>query len=82
LSTQSFYIGGIEDAEKAASSAFGAVILFVITFVASVAGIWYDSMYKAEPIKNNGNGNDNMGHHPEADYQLSQDVPASYGTST
>jgi flagellin-like protein len=78
MSTQSFYIGGIEDAEKAASSAFGAVILFVITFVASVAGIWYDSMYKAEPIKSNGGGDMTT----EADYYLSQDVPASYGTSS
>lgn len=73
LSTQSFYIGGIEDPEKASASAFGAVILFVITFVASVAGIWYDSMYKAEPIKE--------GMAPETEYQLSQDVP-TYGTST
>jgi hypothetical protein len=45
--------------------------MFAITFVVSLVGIWYDSMYKAEPIKNDVD--------TEAEYQLSQDV-AKYGT--
>lgn len=73
VSTQPFFISGIEDQEKAQTSAFGATGMFLFTFLASMGGIWYDSMYKVEPASNQGE--------PEADYHLSHDTPATYGTS-
>lgn len=73
ISTQSFFISGIDDPQKAQTSAFGATGMFLFTFLASMGGIWYDSMYKVEPPANP--------NEPEADYHLSQDTPATYGTS-
>jgi len=76
LVTQPFFIGGIEDEDKAKTSAFGAMGMFAFTFIASMAGLWYDSQYKAEPIEA-GEGGDG------AEYHLSSEsVPKSYGTST
>jgi len=46
ISTQPFFIAGIEDAEKCKSSAFGAMVMFIVAFVLSIAGIYYD---KANP---------------------------------
>lgn len=74
LTTQPFYIAGIEDAGKAQSSAFGAVVMFVATFAMSIGGIWYDSMHKAEPIVEDGS--------PEAEYQLTKDGVPSYGAAS
>jgi hypothetical protein len=74
LSTQSFFISGIEDKEKAQTSAFGATGMFLFTFLASMGGIWYDSTYKVEPAAN-GHGE------PDVSYHLSEDVPATYGTN-
>ena len=48
ISTQPFFIAGIEDAEEAKNSAFGACGMFAFTFVASILGVWYDSQNKAE----------------------------------
>lgn len=72
ISTQSFFISGIEDKEKAQASAFGATGMFLFTFLASMGGIWYDSQYNVEPVSNG---------ESEADYHLTQDVPPTYGTS-
>jgi len=74
LATQPFLIAGIEDYDTAKSSAFGAAGMFVFTFLASMGAMWYDSMYKKEPV--NGEVSD------EAEYHLSQDTPASYGTAS
>lgn len=74
LTTQPFYIAGIEDASKAQSSAFGAVVMFIATFALSIGGIWYDSMYKAEPMIEDGA--------PEAEYHLSKDGVPTYGTTS
>lgn len=68
IHTQPFFIQGIEDAEEARSSAFGAMGMFLFTFLASLLGIWYDSQYKAEPLSD------------EAEYQLSTDQP-TYGAT-
>ena len=78
LSTQPFFIAGIEDEEKARSSAFGAMGCFIVTFLLSVAGIWYDSGSKG--------GDDGIdtsvtnGYQPESEYQLQTDNVPSYGT--
>jgi len=74
ISTQPFYIAGIEDAAEAKTSAFGACGMFAFTFVASMLGIWYDSQNKAEAIEAENNG--------EASYQLAGgDYPNYGGTS-
>jgi hypothetical protein len=73
ISSQSFFIAGLEDPEEAKNSAFGAMGMFIFTFVASVGGIVYDSNFKKVEIGT-----------PEAaeGYQLSQgDQPITYGTS-
>mmetsp|Transcript_4002 Transcript_4002/g.6696 ORF Transcript_4002/g.6696 Transcript_4002/m.6696 type:complete len:103 (-) Transcript_4002:188-496(-) len=73
ISQQSFYIAGIEDADEAKNSAFGAMGMFIFTFVASMAGIWYDSNYKQEPIAEN---------EATEGYQLSTGDTPTYGTSS
>ena len=73
ITTQPFYLAGIDDVEKAQGSAYGATGMFLFTFLASIGGIWFDSMQKIEPVAN--------GTEPEAEYHLSHDVPTSYGTS-
>jgi hypothetical protein len=75
IHAQPFFIAGIEDAEKAGASAWGAAGMFLFTFVASVVGIWYDSHAKAEPpIVANGE--------PESEYQLQSDEVPTYGALT
>ena len=71
LQTQPFFIGGIEDVEEARNSAFGAMGMFLVCFLLSVVGIWYDSQYKVDP----------SAAEPESDYQLSNDGVPTYGTS-
>lgn len=58
ISTQPFFIAGIEDAEEAKNSAFGACGMFVFTFVASVLGVWYDSQNKADLVENGNEGSE------------------------
>ena len=70
LTKQPFYIAGIEDVEQAQSSAWGAMTMFLVTFVASLAGIWYDNSKKPPELDNG-----------ETEYQLQDDLP-SYGTSS
>ena len=71
IQSQSFFIAGLEDVDQARASAFGAMILFIATFSASIFGICYDSKYKVEPVAKE----------DETAYYLSQgDVP-TYGTS-
>ena len=70
--SQPFFIAGIEDAEEARANAFGAMGMFLVTFFASLAGIWHDSKSKETSAV--------MG---EGEYYLSQgDIPTTYGTST
>lgn len=70
ITTQPFYIAGIEDADEAKASAFGACGMFAFTFVASMLGIWYDSQNKADSIESE-NG--------ETAYQLAQGDFPNYG---
>jgi hypothetical protein len=74
ISTQPFYLAGIDDVEKAQGSAYGATGMFLFTFLASIGGIWFDSMQKVEPAANGSS-------EPESEYHLSHDTPATYGTS-
>ena len=73
IHTQSFFIAGIEDAEEARKSAFGAMAMFLVVLVFSLLGIWYDGVNKVEPLEDE---------EDEAEYQLSQDDVPTYGTST
>jgi len=75
LHTQPFYVAGIDDVESAETSAFGAMGMFLFTFVASIFGIWYDSQHKAEPIVDGSDGDHY--HSLAADHP-----PATYGTAT
>jgi hypothetical protein len=68
IQTQPFFIAGIEDPEEARSSAFGAMGMFLFTFLASMFGIWYDSKSKPESIDE------------DTDYHLSSDNVQTYGT--
>ena len=54
ITTQPFFIAGIEDVDQAQKSAFGAMAMFIVTFAASMAGIWYDSSSKPEPATGDG----------------------------
>jgi hypothetical protein len=47
--------------------------MFLFTFLASIGGIWFDSMQKIEPVSNGTVDS-------EAEYHLSHDTPTSYGT--
>jgi hypothetical protein len=69
--SQPFFIAGIEDAEEARANAFGAMGMFLVTFFASIGGIWYDSKSKESVVAAG-----------ESGYYLSQgDIPTTYGTS-
>ena len=72
ISTQSFFIAGIEDPEEAKNSAFGAMGMFIFTFIASIGGIVYDTQFKKEvpPVDEAAEG-----------YQLTQGDQPTYGTS-
>jgi hypothetical protein len=78
LTTQPFFIGGIEDVDHAQKSAYGAFFMFLFTFVVSAIGMWYDSTFgKSAASAEMDDGID-------ADYQLAggvQEFP-NYGTST
>lgn len=78
LSTQPFYIAGIEDADEAKASAFGASGIFAFVFLASMAGIWYDNQNKsAESEIESDTGADVVG-----GYQLARDNNfPSYGAT-
>ena len=74
IATQPFFIGGLEDVDQAKASAFGAMAMFIVTFIASLLGLWYDSQNKIEETSAMDG--------PEAEYHLSTgDVP-TYGTSS
>lgn len=70
ITTQPFYIAGIENPEEAKTSAFGACGMFAFTFVASMLGIWYDSQNKSYSVESE-NG--------ETGYQLAQGDYPNYG---
>jgi hypothetical protein len=71
LSTQSFYIGGIDDVAVARSSAFGAMAMFLGTIALSIGGIYYDA--KHQPSDDASDTGENDG------YELARDQP-TYGT--
>jgi hypothetical protein len=75
ISTQPFFIAGVEEPIKARTSAFGAMGMFIACFVMSMAGIWYD-------------GKRQSGSHDkdDGDYVLAENnnnnLMHTYGTST
>jgi hypothetical protein len=74
LTTQPFFIGGIEDVDNAQKSAYGAFFMFLFTFVVSAIGMWYDSTFSKQQSADG---------EIETDYQLAgaQEFP-NYGTSS
>ena len=46
VSTQPFFIAGIDNVDRAKTSAFGSMAMFIVAFVLSIVGIYYD---KANP---------------------------------
>lgn len=72
ISTQSFYITGLDDVDAAKDSAFGAMGMFLFTLVASLVGMFYDAQKKGEELSD-----------PAAEgYQLNQDDIPAYGTTS
>ena len=77
LTTQPFFIGGIEDVDNAQKSAYGAFFMFLFTFVVSAIGMWYDSTFGKSSAEDD---------EIDTDYQLAgnngqQEFP-NYGTSS
>ena len=70
LSTQPFFVPGIEDPDQAKANAFGALGMFIFTFGLSAFGIWYDAQNKVETTE------------IETEYQLSPGDMPTYGTSS
>ncbi len=71
VSTQPFFISGIHSAEHAKMSAFGAMAMFIVTFVLSIVGIYYDKAHpKAEEAPE-----------PLEGYSLSAIPQQEYGSS-
>ena len=48
ISKQPFYMTGLEDEEQCKNSASGALALFIVTFIASITFVWYDSVNKVQ----------------------------------
>ena len=80
ISTQPFFIAGVEDPDVAKSSAFGACGIFAFTFVSSILGIWYDTQNKsAANSLTMEDGGDSMA---GSSYQLARDNNfPSYGAT-
>ncbi len=74
LTTQPFFVGGIEDVDNAQKSAYGACFMFLFTFVVSAIGMWYDSTF---------GGKSSASDEIDTHYQLAgaPEFP-NYGTST
>jgi hypothetical protein len=71
IHTQPFFIKGIEDPAEATASAWGATGLFLLTFLASMGGLYYDANNKPEVVDE-----------AEADYHLQSENATNYGTSS
>merc|ERR1711957_794876 len=54
LTTQPFFIAGIEDVEVATWAAFGAFFTFMFVFVLSAVGMWYDSTFGKNQLRKKG----------------------------
>ena len=76
ISTQPFFISGLEDPEEAKRSAFGAFACFGVTFLLSVIGIGYDSYSTTKDVVESEGS-------PATDYVLAGggDHVPNYGTS-
>mmetsp|Transcript_10981 Transcript_10981/g.15481 ORF Transcript_10981/g.15481 Transcript_10981/m.15481 type:complete len:103 (-) Transcript_10981:167-475(-) len=71
LSSQPFFMTGIDDVDEAKSSAFGAMGMFLFTLIASLVGMFYDAQKKGEELDAE----------PAEGYQLNQDEMPAYGTT-
>ncbi|KAL7464059.1 hypothetical protein ACHAXS_004404 [Conticribra weissflogii] len=73
LSTQPFFIKGVDDVDQARSNAFGAMLTFVVTFVVSVL-----AMMRGSSAEEGGSGID-VG--KEGYSKLNIDLSKDYGSS-
>jgi len=48
ISKQAFFIAGVDDPDTMESSAWGAMVLFMLTFALSLYGMYYDSSSKQD----------------------------------
>ena len=71
-------MGGIEDPVEARNNAFGAMGMFLFTFLASLGAIWYDAQRKPQGSAGGENGEMMEG----TEYHLSTEKMATYGTTT
>ena len=80
LSTQPFFVNGVENVDSAKASALGAVVLFVVLFFISVAGIFRSSRnHVAEEgmmIFNGRSSNSNRGLNINLDYLIGGTSPS------
>lgn len=79
LSTQPFFIGGIDDVEAARTSAFGAAIMFAFVLVLSCVGMWYDATFGSTKESEIVHASDDE---PASEYQLAGARGPTYGTSS
>jgi hypothetical protein len=80
IHTQAFFIAGLDDPDLAKESAFGAMSMFFVTFLLSMAGICYDNTVK----KSSTMDNDEMmttTTAAEQGYVLTTGNPPEYGTT-
>mmetsp|Transcript_23627 Transcript_23627/g.31388 ORF Transcript_23627/g.31388 Transcript_23627/m.31388 type:complete len:135 (-) Transcript_23627:542-946(-) len=87
ISKQSFYIKGIDDPETFKDSAFGAMGLFIATFVLSIVYLMYDSCcaYRFTPHDNMYDSVPSPGYGLPpgmTDYEVNMELPRSSGSST
>jgi hypothetical protein len=77
--TQPFFISGIENVDSAKESAFGAMSMFLVTFLLSMAGICYDNTVKKSSTMDN--DDERMTTAAEQGYVLTTGNPPEYGTT-
>ena len=79
LSSQPFFIGGIDDVEVAQQSAFGAAAMFLFVVILSAVGIWYDATFSNKKESEIVHASDG----PIRDYQLAgAGNGRTYGTNS
>jgi hypothetical protein len=74
ISTQPFFIHGIDNPDEAKTNAFGAMFMFIATFAVSLVGLWYDTHGKDKEVESAASA-------PEAEYHLATGDMPTYGTS-
>jgi hypothetical protein len=84
LTYQPFFVGGIDDPKAATSNAYGAMAMFIFTFLVSVVYLIQDTLTSSDDtLRRRQTGNDyegvptGTGPAVLRDYALNLDLPAS-----